>query len=76
LRGLRAQPWDYKAGKAAAIDAHQKVFKNESCNKNGCMEKQLDAFYGDDGSRSLNPPKKRELGDDRPELLAMHGKDA
>jgi hypothetical protein len=70
------KPWNYAAGKAAALDAHKKVFKNDDCNKNGCLEKQLDAFYGNDGNRPLNPPKKRELGDDREALLKVHGKDA
>ena len=70
------KPWNYAAGKAAALDAHKKVFKGDDCNKNGCLEKQLDAFYGSDGSRELNPPKTRELGDDREALLELHGKDA
>ena len=70
------KPWNYAAGKKAALDAHQEVFKNSECNKNGCLEKQLDAFYGSDGKQELNPPKKRELGEDRDKLLAEHSDDA
>lgn len=68
--------WNYGAGKAAALEAHQQVFKNDSCSKNGCIEKQLDAFYGNDGDRMLNPPKKSALGDDREALLEKYAPSA
>lgn len=71
-----SRPWDYAAGKAAALEAHSETFHNEECHKNGCLEKQLDAFYGPDGSRKLNPPERQALGKDlRPGLLAEYGED-
>lgn len=55
-----AKPWDYGAGKSAALTAHDMVFGDSGCSK-PCMEAQLDSFYGEDESRPLNPPHTQSL---------------
>jgi hypothetical protein len=50
-----AKPWSYRNGKEATLRAHRVTFQNSDCNPK-CLEKQLDAFYGTDGDRPLNPP--------------------
>lgn len=74
--GRDGQPWNYAAGKRAALEAHQEVFKGQDCNKGDCMEKQLDGFYGSDGSRSLNPPHKQAIGSAREPMAEQFGADA
>lgn len=73
--GREGQPWNYAAGKRAALEAHDEVFKGEGCNKNGCMEKQLDAFYGSEGARELNPPHKQAIGSEREGNAELFGSD-
>ncbi len=60
-----SKPWDYGAGKSAALTAHDMVFGDSGCSK-GCTEAQLDAFYGDDESRPLKPPQTQKLPLDTP----------
>jgi hypothetical protein len=74
--GRDGQPWNYAAGKKAALEAHEHVFKGQKCNDNDCMEKQLDGFYGDDGNRMLNPPHKQALGSQREPMANQFGQDA
>lgn len=57
------KPWDYGAGKSAAMTAHDMVFGDCGCSKQ-CMEAQLDSFYGDDSSRPLKPPSTQSLPTD------------
>lgn len=52
--------WNYEAGKKAALNAHDSTFGGKC--KESCISSQLDAHYGDQGDRSLNPPKKSFLG--------------
>jgi hypothetical protein len=74
--GRAGQPWNYAAGKRAALEAHAEVFKGQDCNKNGCMEKQLDAFYGSGGKRKLNPPHTQAIGSAREPTANRFGADA
>jgi hypothetical protein len=74
--GREGQPWNYAAGKRAALEAHNEVFKGQDCNKNGCVEKQLDAFYGSDGKRPLNEPHTQALGSAREPMAEQFGADA
>jgi hypothetical protein len=62
-RSMASQPWDYGAGKSAALTAHDMTFGDSGCTK-GCMEAQLDHFYGDDASRPLNAPSTQTLPTD------------
>jgi hypothetical protein len=64
--------WNYKAGKDAALAAHQEVFKDSNCSPK-CMEAQLDAFYGKGPNRSLNKPETQALGKSRERLKAKYG---
>ena len=74
--GRDGEPWNYGAGKRAALEAHEHVFKGQDCNENGCMEKQLDAFYGSDASRELNEPHTQALGSQREPMSNQFGSDA
>jgi Domain of unknown function (DUF4150) len=55
-----SKPWDFGAGKSAALIAHDMVFGDSNCSK-GCVEAQLNAFYGEDEARPLNPPHTQSL---------------
>jgi uncharacterized protein DUF4150 len=72
--GARAgQQLTYEEGKNAAINAHQTVFNDPPCTRR-CLEAQLDAFYGDDGSRTMNTPTNQQaLGDAREPLADAWG---
>jgi hypothetical protein len=59
--------WNYGAGKEAALTAHGEVFKGSNCRKE-CLEAQLDAYYGDDDSRTLDSPSKQGLGSRREDM--------
>lgn len=61
------EPWNYGAGKEAALWAHQEAFPDSRCSDE-CLEAQLDDFYGGDNDRSLNKPETQGLGDERGEL--------
>lgn len=74
--GRDGQSWNYGAGKKAALEAHEQVFKGQDCNKGGCMEKQLDAFYGSRADRKLNEPETQALGSQREPMAAQFGSDA
>ena len=55
--GARAgKPWDYAAAKNGGLMAHEMVY-GDVCNRD-CLEAQLDAFYGEDLDRPLNPPHR------------------
>lgn len=68
--------WNYGAGKRAALEAHAEVFKGQNCNEGGCVEKQLDAFYGGDPSRPLNSPHTQAIGSAREPMAEQFGSDA
>lgn len=70
--GRAGQPWNYAAGKKAALDAHEEVFASSNCSRK-CMEAQLNGFYGRKGDRPLNPPEKQALGKARPRLRRRYG---
>jgi hypothetical protein len=58
--GINAnKPWNYSAGKRAAVRAHQVTFMNSDCSKE-CLEAQLDAFYGSDPNRPLQQSSGRQ----------------
>ncbi|NJO18423.1 MAG: DUF4150 domain-containing protein [Thioploca sp.] len=57
--------WDYDAGKSTAIMAHDMTFQDSNCCQQ-CLEAQLDAFYGEDGKRELNKPKRQSLAKNDP----------
>ena len=52
--------WTYGAAKKASLNAHDATFGSEQgegrrCSE-GCLEAQLDHFYGDDPNRPMEPP--------------------
>lgn len=55
----RSKPWNYAAGKRAALRAHQITFMNSDCSRD-CIEAQLDAFYGNDSNRPLQQSDGRQ----------------
>ncbi len=57
--------WNYGEGKSAALMAHDMTFGDAGCSR-GCMESQLDAFYGDDDSRPLKEPSTQSLAKNDP----------
>jgi hypothetical protein len=57
--------WNYGQGKSASLLAHEMTFEDSSCSR-GCMESQLDGFYGDDDSRTMNSPKTQSLAKNDP----------
>jgi hypothetical protein len=72
--GAKADPskpsngFTYGEAKRSAINAHQSVFE-PPCNE-GCLESQLDGFYGEDNEKPLNlPEEKQDLGDSTREHL-------
>ena len=71
--GRAAVPFDYGAGKEAALTAHAEVFAASNCSRK-CMEAQLDGFYGKKKDRPLNPPEKQALGKARQRLSSRYGK--
>jgi hypothetical protein len=59
-----SRPWNYGAGKRAALRAHLAAFGN-NCSRR-CLERQLDNYYGSDSSRPLKTPSRRQpLGEER-----------
>ena len=70
-QAMANEPWDYAAAKRSVHAAHQEVFPKSNCSKN-CLDSQMDAFYGSDGSRKLNPPAKDALGEEREALLKKY----
>jgi hypothetical protein len=52
--------WNYDASKEATLEAHKEAFGSRACTK-GCLESQLDAYYGDDGTRPMNKPEKQAI---------------
>jgi hypothetical protein len=70
---LAGEPWDYGAAKRSVADCYKDVPELAAGNcKMSCIDSQLDAFYGDDSSRKLNPPAKDDLGDDRAAMLQRY----
>jgi hypothetical protein len=63
--------WNYGAGKEAALTAHEEVFKSSNCTR-ACMEAQLDAYYGKDANRPLNPPSTQGVGSARKRVAKKH----
>ena len=59
-------PWDYGAGKSSAIMAHDMTFGDEANCSRGCLEAQLDDFYGDDDTRKLKSPSTQSLAQKDP----------
>lgn len=58
--GINAnKPWNYGAGKRAALRAHQITFMRSGCTR-ACTEAQLDAFYGSDPNRPLQQSDRRQ----------------
>lgn len=55
----RNKPWNYDAGKRAALRAHHITFLNSDCSRD-CIEAQLDAFYGTDRNRPLQQSDRRQ----------------
>jgi hypothetical protein len=54
-----SKPWNYGAGKRAAVRAHQVTFMGSDCNP-ACIASQLDAFYGSDPNRPLQQSAGRQ----------------
>jgi hypothetical protein len=54
------RPWNYGAGRAAAMRAHDSAFAGSECDR-ACIQGQLDDFYGSNPNRALNPPKTQSL---------------
>lgn len=54
------QPFDYGAGRSAALTAHEATFGDSDCDRE-CLQAQLDNFYGDDMNRPLNPPSRQNI---------------
>jgi hypothetical protein len=74
--GARARPgqpsngFNYGQAKQSAVLAHTAAFNDSECSQ-GCIEDQLDAFYGSDDERPMNLPTSQQgLGDSRE---ALHG---
>lgn len=65
--------WNYGAGKEAAMTAHKEVFKGAKCN-DGCIEAQLDAYYGKGDGRSLSPPETQAIGSRRDDMARRFGR--
>lgn len=55
----RNKPWNYRAGKRAAVRAHQITFMGSDCDPN-CIAAQLDNFYGKNGDRPLLQSNRRQ----------------
>jgi hypothetical protein len=70
---MASEPWDYAAAKRSVADSYKDVpeLRAGGC-KQSCIDSQLDAFYGDDGSRKLNAPSKDDLGEDRAAMLKKY----
>jgi hypothetical protein len=63
------EAWNYQAGKRAAMNAHDSTFGDSECSP-GCIEAQLDAYYGDEEpNRPLNAPGTQPLGGGRADTL-------
>lgn len=60
------KPWNYGAGKDSAIMAHDMTFGDEATCSRGCLEAQLDKFYGEDEERELEPPSRQKLAQNDP----------
>ena len=50
---------DYGAAKKLSLKAHKEAFPNAGCSK-GCIEAQLDAFYGDDPDKECHAPDRKQ----------------
>jgi len=53
-------PWNYGEGKFATTTAHNMTFPAAECSRE-CLDAQMDAFYGGDNSRPLNPPTRQNI---------------
>ena len=49
----------YADGKKIALAAHNDAYHDSGCDK-GCMESQLDDFYGEDGDKKLHTPNRKQ----------------
>ena len=74
--GRESEAWNYKAGKEAALTAHEEIFAGSGCRRT-CMEAQLDEYYkkelGAKESTSLSEPETQGLGTRREPLIKKHG---
>ena len=74
VRGARenahiGQDLDYATAKEWALEGHAQQFPNAGCSK-PCLEAQLDAFYGEDGSKGCDTPRRKQsLTDDQKEYV-------
>ncbi|PTV94332.1 HNH/endonuclease VII toxin of polymorphic toxin system [Rhodobacter aestuarii] len=64
--------WNYGAARRATLIAHAHAF-GRNCTR-GCLESQLDDFYGADRDRPLNKPHKQAIEKaTRPDYEKKHG---
>jgi Domain of unknown function (DUF4150) len=66
--GQPSNGFNYGQAKQSAVLAHTAAFPDSECSQ-GCIEDQLDTFYGADNDRPMNLPTNQQgLGDNRQAL--------
>jgi len=53
------KPFNYDHAKVIALQAHKDANPKAKCSK-GCIEAQLDAFYGKDGRKRCETPGRKQ----------------
>ena len=63
----------FAAGRGMAVQAHKDANPDSNCSR-GCIESQINAFYGEDGSKELKKPDRRQplTEEQRKEALAKY----